>query len=272
MIWRFVGRRRFYQSLCAGACSGSHLREVLGRFRKSRQREIPDGNSTASVATEASAADIFAGMIMDGGPTFAEFERSALSEGHAIMARAMRRTLEHLDAALCAKTDGGGRRPRRRRALHQRMPERPATCCVRPGDQARRLDRGRRGVRLGRRSLVWRSRALPPPGGTRQGGGEGGGGLLVFGNRNIDTWGELLCHIHLLRQVGVEPQGRPREHMRHGCSRAPGDFWPEAVTATRLRVRPLGALRVHLGTDGEGRKRGGTCFPLRVWRSPAHIN
>lgn len=163
MIWRFVDRRRFYQSLCAGACSGSHLREVLGRFRKSRQREIPDGNSTASVATEASAAGIFAGMIMDGGPTFAEFERSALSEGHAIMARAMRRTLEHLDAALCAKTDGGGRRPRRRRALHQRMPERPATCCVRPGDQARRLDRGRRGVRLGRRNLVWRSRALPPP-------------------------------------------------------------------------------------------------------------
>ena len=61
------------------------------------------GNSTASAAAEAAMADIFAGMLMAGGLTFASFERGALAEGHAIMARAMGRALERLDAALCAE-------------------------------------------------------------------------------------------------------------------------------------------------------------------------
>lgn len=52
-------------------------------------------------------ADIFTGMLMSGGLTFASFERSALTEGHAIMARAMGRALERLDAALCAELPSG---------------------------------------------------------------------------------------------------------------------------------------------------------------------
>ena len=44
----------------------------------------------------------FTGILMAGGATFASFERGALAEGHAIMARAMGRALERRDAALCA--------------------------------------------------------------------------------------------------------------------------------------------------------------------------
>ena len=65
------------------------------------------GNSTASAAAEAAMADIFADMLMAGGLTFASFERGALAEGHAIMARAMGRALERLDAALCAEPPSG---------------------------------------------------------------------------------------------------------------------------------------------------------------------
>ena len=71
---------------------------------KNREREeSPMGNSTASAAAEAAMADIFTGMLMSGGLTFASFERSALTEGHAIMARAMGRALERPGAALCAE-------------------------------------------------------------------------------------------------------------------------------------------------------------------------
>ncbi len=61
------------------------------------------GNSTASAAAEAAMADIFTDMLMDGGLTLAAFERGALAEGHAIMARAMGRALERRDRALCSE-------------------------------------------------------------------------------------------------------------------------------------------------------------------------
>lgn len=48
-------------------------------------------------------ADIFTDMLMDGGLTLAAFERGALAEGHAIMARAMGRALERRDRALCSE-------------------------------------------------------------------------------------------------------------------------------------------------------------------------
>lgn len=66
------------------------------------------GNSTASAAAEAAMADIFTGTLMSGGLTFASFERSALTEGHAIMARAMGRALERPGAALCAEPPPSG--------------------------------------------------------------------------------------------------------------------------------------------------------------------
>lgn len=65
------------------------------------------GNSTASAAAEAAMADVFADMLLAGGLTFASFECGALAEGHAIMARAMGRALERLDAALCAELPPG---------------------------------------------------------------------------------------------------------------------------------------------------------------------
>lgn len=61
------------------------------------------GNSTASAAAEAALADIFTGILMAGGTDFASFERDALAEGHAVMARALGRALERRDAALCAE-------------------------------------------------------------------------------------------------------------------------------------------------------------------------
>ena len=60
------------------------------------------GNSTASAAAEAALADVFTGILMAGGTDFAAFERDALAEGHAIMARSLGRALERRDAALCA--------------------------------------------------------------------------------------------------------------------------------------------------------------------------
>ncbi len=67
---------------------------------------------------------------------------------------------------------------------------------------------------------------------------------------------------------GKAARGRrvAREHcVRHGCSCAPGEFWPEAVAAIGSEFDLSALERVHLGTDGEGWcKRGGAYFPLRV--------
>lgn len=60
------------------------------------------GNSTAAAAAEAALADIFTDILMAGGATFASFEGAVLAEGHRLMARAMGRALERMDAALCA--------------------------------------------------------------------------------------------------------------------------------------------------------------------------
>ncbi|HJI12983.1 MAG TPA: hypothetical protein OIL80_09710 [Adlercreutzia equolifaciens] len=145
------------------------------------------GNSTASAATEAAVVDTFAGMIMDGSLTFAEFERGALSEGHAIMACAMGKARERLDAALCQDGDA---------AIHA-TGEHCAEVCVEVDG-------------------TWVAlQAHCPPRGVRQGGDEGDDGLLRQGGLGPQGRPRERRSLRLIvRARGLLARGRGRDRLR----------------------------------------------------------
>lgn len=64
------------------------------------------GNSTASAAAEAAMADIFTGMLMGGGPTFASFERGARAPGRGLFDLGVKPAGEVEAAEVCVEADG----------------------------------------------------------------------------------------------------------------------------------------------------------------------
>lgn len=251
-------------------------------------------NSAASAAAEAAMADAFADMLMAGGLTFASLERGALAESHAIMARAMGRALERLDAALRAELPSG----LRVRDVRERS---PATVVGDVSFRRRRLRaKGEGGACVplaGELDLPWGARVSPAAEEflveaaaevpcaaaarplARAGGSRVSAKKVMAAVHAADsTWVALRGTAPgepskvevkaMAAYSGKAERGRKtaRERcVRHGCACAPGEFRLEAVAAIGSESDLSALERVHLGTDGEGwRKRGGAYFPLRV--------
>lgn len=202
------------------------------------------GNSTAYAAAEAALADIFTGILTAGGAAFASFERGALAEGHAIMARAMGRALERRDAALCADL------PSRLR-VHDVRERSLATTLGDVSFRWRRL-RGRDGETViplaDELDLPWGARVSPAAEGFLvEAGAEavevcGAGGTWVSPQGAAPGEPSKVEIKAMAAYSGKAGRGRKvaREHcVRHGCAAAPATSgprpWPSSTAGSTSR-------------------------------------